>query len=397
MRRIKIVLVALSLLHAPAMAGPQISGGVVKIGLLNDQSGPASDMTGPGSAVAAKMAIADFGSTIPGVKIELVVADHQNKADVGVAIARRWIENEGVDMILDLGNSSVSLAVQNLAKNTNTVIMHSSGSERLYGADCIPTGFQWVYDTTSIARAIGLSNVGRGESWFIIASDYEFGKSMRAQLKSVIEEQGGVVVGSVMHPLYASDLSSFILQAQASKAKNIALANAGADTTTSIKQAAEFGLLAGGQRLVATTFWINNVHSLGLQVTQGLRLSTAFYWDRNDATRRFARRFFSEAGKMPSQNQAGMYSATLSYLRAVAAAGSDNGLAVSEKIKSLPVDDFYAEGAKVRSDGRLMNDAFLARVKSPSESKEPWDYYEIVDRVPAERLLPAEGSTGCKP
>lgn len=397
MRRITMAVAALTLLCGPAFAQSQISGGKVKIGVLNDQSGPASDMTGPGTVLAAKMAIADFGPAIDGAAIELVVADHQNKADAGATIARRWIENEGVDMILDLGNSSVSLAVQNLARTSNTVVMHSSGSERIYGADCIPTGFQWVYDTTSIARAIGLSSIGRGESWFIIASDYEFGKAMRAQLKSVIEEQGGTVAGSVLHPLYASDLSSFILQAQASKAKNIALANAGADTSNAIKQASEFGLLTGGQRLVATTFWINNVHSLGLQTTQGLRLSTAFYWDRNDASRNFARRFFSEAGKMPSQNQAGMYSATLSYLRAVKAAGTDNGLAVSAKIKSLPVDDFYAEGAMVRSDGRLMNDQFLARVKSPAESKAPWDYYEIIDRIPAAGLLPAQGSTGCKP
>lgn len=377
-------------------ASAQMSGNVVRIGVLNDQSGPASDMTGRGTVIAAQFAIEDFGPSVDGTKIDLVFADHQNKADVGLGIARRWIDEDGVDAILDLGNSSVSLAVQNLAKERKIVVMHSSGSERIYGVDCIPTGFQWVYDTASLARAIGLSNIGHRESWFILASDYEFGKSMRDQLKKVIEEQGGQVVGSVLHPLYQPDLSSFILQAQASKAKNVALANAGGDTTNAIKQAAEFGLLAGGQKLVATTFWINNVHSLGVPSAQGLRLSTAFYWDRTDGTRAFAKRFFDKAGKMPSQNQAAMYSATLTYLRAVQAAGTDTGSVVAAKIKALPVDDFYAEGARVRADGRLMNDQFLARVKSPTESKAPWDYYEIIDRVPAEKILPAEGATGCR-
>jgi branched-chain amino acid transport system substrate-binding protein len=377
-------------------ASAQMSGNVVRIGVLNDQSGPASDMTGRGTVIAAQLAIEDFGPSVDGTKIDLVFADHQNKADVGLGIARRWIDEDGVDAILDLGNSSVSLAVQNLAKERKIVVMHSSGSERIYGVDCIPTGFQWVYDTVSLARAIGLSNIGHRESWFILASDYEFGKSMRDQLKKVIEEQGGQVVGSVLHPLYQPDLSSFILQAQASKAKNVALANAGGDTTNAIKQAAEFGLLAGGQKLVATTFWINNVHSLGVPSAQGLRLSTAFYWDRTDGTRAFAKRFFDKAGKMPSQNQAAMYSATLTYLRAVQAAGTDTGSVVAAKIKALPVDDFYAEGARVRADGRLMNDQFLARVKSPTESKAPWDYYEIIDRVPAEKILPAEGTTGCR-
>ncbi|MGX9391908.1 ABC transporter substrate-binding protein [Nitrobacteraceae bacterium UC4446_H13] len=377
-------------------ASAQMSGNVVRIGVLNDQSGPASDMTGRGTVIAAQLAIEDFGPSVDGTKIDLVFADHQNKADVGLGIARRWIDEDGVDAILDLGNSSVSLAVQNLAKERKIVVMHSSGSERIYGVDCIPTGFQWVYDTVSLARAIGLSNIGHRESWFILASDYEFGKSMRDQLKKVIEEQGGQVVGSVLHPLYQPDLSSFILQAQASKAKNVALANAGGDTTNAIKQAAEFGLLAGGQKLVATTFWINNVHSLGVPAAQGLRLSTAFYWDRTDGTRAFAKRFFDKAGKMPSQNQAAMYSATLTYLRAVQAAGTDTGSVVAAKIKALPVDDFYAEGARVRADGRLMNDQFLARVKSPTESKAPWDYYEIIDRVPAEKILPAEGTTGCR-
>jgi branched-chain amino acid transport system substrate-binding protein len=377
-------------------ASAQMSGNVVRIGVLNDQSGPASDMTGRGTVIAAQLAIEDFGPSVDGTKIDLVFADHQNKADVGLGIARRWIDEDGVDAILDLGNSSVSLAVQNLAKERKIVVMHSSGSERIYGVDCIPTGFQWVYDTASLARAIGLSNIGHRESWFILASDYEFGKSMRDQLKKVIEEQGGQVVGSVLHPLYQPDLSSFILQAQASEAKNVALANAGGDTTNAIKQAAEFGLLAGGQKLVATTFWINNVHSLGVPAAQGLRLSTAFYWDRTDGTRAFAKRFFAKAGKMPSQNQAAMYSATLTYLRAVQAAGTDTGSVVAAKIKALPVDDFYAEGARVRADGRLMNDQFLARVKSPTESKAPWDYYEIIDRVPAEKILPAEGTTGCR-
>jgi branched-chain amino acid transport system substrate-binding protein len=382
---------------AAAPVAAQISDNVVKIGVLNDQLGPASDVTGAGSAIAARLAIADFGAAAAGARIELVVADHQNKTDLASTIARRWFDAEQVDLIIDLGNSSVSLAVQSLARERKKVVIHSSGSDRLYGADCIPTGFQWVYDTYSIARAIGLSDLGgRGGSWYILAADYAFGHAMLSQLKAVIEGEGGKVVGSALHPIYTPDLSSFILQAQTSQAKVVALANAGPDTINSIKQAAEFGLVQGGQKLAATTFFIHNVHSLGLNVAQGLQLVTAFYWDRTDATRDFARRFFAEAGKMPSQNQAGMYSAVLAYLRAVQAAKTDAGDAVAAKLKELPADDFYAEGARVRADGRLMNDQFLARVKAPSQSKAAWDYYDIQQRIDAARILRPLAEGGCK-
>lgn len=398
------VLAAAALLCAATSAQSQtaptaISDGVVKIGILNDQVGPASDVAGVGSVNAAKLAIEDFGPTVKGAKIELVVGDHQNKADIGAGIARRWFDAEKVDMVADFSNSAVSLAVQALAREQKKVVMHvGSATDRIYGADCSPTGFMWLYDTYAIARAVAKANIALGgDTWFILTADYAFGHSMEAQLKSVVDSSGGKVLGSARHPLYGSDFSSFILQAQSSKAKILGLANAGPDTVNSIKQAAEFGLVKGGQKLAATTFYLSNVHGLGLETSQGLRVVTGFYWDRNDATRAFTERFKKlSGGIVPDHVHASVYSAVLAYLRAVDAAGTDEGPKVAETLKEKPVNDMFAEGAVVRKDGRLMNDLFLAEVKSPAESKAPWDYYKILFRVPAAEIIRPLGEGGCK-
>ena len=376
-----------------------ISGDVVRIGVLNDQVGPASDVTGPGSVYAARLALEDFGPTVHGAKIELVVGDHQNKADVGSGVARQWYETGQVDMIADIGNSAVSLAVQVLARDRGKVVMHvGSATDRIFGADCSPTGFMWLYDTYAIARALAKGNVAVGaKTWFILAADYAFGHSMEGQMKKLVADMGGQVVGSVRHPLYGTDFSSFVLQAQASKADVVALANAGPDTINAIKQAAEFGLTQQGQNLAATTFYLPNVHSLGLQAAQGLRVVTGFYWDRNDDTRAFDKRFRKLSGGTPPDHvHAGVYSAVLAYLRAVQAAGTDDGVKVAETIKSLPVNDMFAEGASVRKDGRLMNDLFLAEVKKPADSKAPWDYYAIRTRLKAADIIRPLDQGGCK-
>jgi len=376
-----------------------ISGDVVRIGVLNDQVGPASDVTGPGSVYAARLALEDFGPTVHGAKIELVVGDHQNKADVGSGVARQWYETGQVDMIADIGNSAVSLAVQALARERGKVVMHvGSATDRIFGADCSPTGFMWLYDTYAIARALAKGNVAVGaKTWFILAADYAFGHSMEGQMKKLVADMGGQVVGSVRHPLYGTDFSSFVLQAQASKADVVALANAGPDTINAIKQAAEFGLTQQGQNLAATTFYLPNVHSLGLQAAQGLRVVTGFYWDRNDDTRAFDKRFRKLSGGTPPDHvHAGVYSAVLAYLRAVQAAGTDDGVKVAETIKSLPVNDMFAEGASVRKDGRLMNDLFLAEVKKPADSKAPWDYYAIRTRLKAADIIRPLDQGGCK-
>lgn len=392
-------LAATGLMGAGSASAAGISGDVVKIGILNDQVGPASDVTGPGSVHAARLAIDDFGPTVHGAKIELVVGDHQNKADVGSGVARQWYETRQVDMIADIGNSAVSLAVQSLARERGKVVMHvGSATDRIFGQDCSPTGFMWLYDTYAIAQALAKGNIAvGGKTWFILAADYAFGHSMEGQLKKIVADTGGQVVGSVRHPLYGTDFSSFILQAQASKADVVALANAGPDTINAIKQAAEFGLAQQGQNLAATTFYLPNVHSLGLEAAQGLRVVTGFYWDRNDDTRAFDKRFRKLSGGLPPDHvHAGVYSAVLAYLRAVQAAGTDDGVKVSETIKSLPVNDMFAEGARVRKDGRLMNDLFLAEVKKPADSKAPWDYYNIKARVPAADIIRSVEEGGCK-
>lgn len=387
------------LVASAAAASAQVSDDRVKIGILNDQAGPGSEVSGKGSIIAATLAIEDFGKTVLGKPIELVAADHQNKPDIGMNIARKWFDADQVDMIADFSNSAVSLAVQSLAREKGKVLYHvGTASDRLYGQDCSPLGFMWLYDSYSIAQAVAKANIALGaKTWFILTTDYAFGHSMQAQLTSVIESSGGKVVGSARHPLYTSDFASFILQAQSSGAKVIALANTAADTMNSIKQASEFGLDKSGQNLVATTFYISNVHGLGLAAAKGLRAVEGFYWDRTPETRKFSERFMKlSGGSAPSQVHASVYSAVLDYLRAVEAAGTDEGAKVAEKVRNMPVNDMFAEGAKVRPDGRLENDLFLLEVKSPEQSKGPWDYYTVLKRMRAAEILRPVGEGGCK-
>ncbi|MEW6122374.1 MAG: ABC transporter substrate-binding protein [Pseudomonadota bacterium] len=385
-----------ALLAAPAAA--QVSDDVVRIGVLNDQTGPLSGYSGPGSAIAARMAVEDFGGTVLGKPVEVIVADHRNLPDVAVNTAREWFDVKGVDVISDLTSSTIALAVQGIGREKGKVIMHvGGGTDRLYGADCSPTGFLWVYDTYSFARGLGLALTGGPSgTWFYIASDTAFAKAMEAQLTPVIDAAGGKVLGAVKHPVGTPDFSSFLLQAQASGAKNIALLNTGDDTANAIKQATEFGLAQSGQSLVGTVIYLQTIHALGLPAAQGLKFVTTFYWDRTEASRAFAKRFAERnGGRMPSQVQAGMYSSTLAYLRAVKAAGTDEGKAVAAKIRELPVDDFFAEGARVRADGRLMNDLFLATVKTPAQSKAPWDYYTITTRLKAADVIRPLAAGNC--
>lgn len=374
----------------PAGAEVKLSDDVIRIGVINDQTGGYSDYQGPGSVAAARMAIADFGGTLNGKKIELLVGDHQNKTDIGSGIARRWMDQDGVDMMIDFGNSSISLAVQELTRDKTVTIHVSTASDALYGEKCSRTGFMWNYDSYAIGQAIGRSARETGaETWYMIVADYGFGTAMEAALTEVVKETGGKVLGSVRHPVGTTDFSSFVLQAQASGAQMVALLNAGDDTTNSIKQASDFGLVQGGQSLVGTVFYVTNVHGLGLDVAQGLRVATPFIWNQDAESIAFTERWRKEAGteNAPTHLHAGVYSGTLHYLRAVAAAGTDDSLTVAEKMREMPVDDFYGKGSPIRADGRVMRDMYFAEVKKPEESTGPWDYYKILATMPAADVI----------
>jgi len=381
--------VAAVLFAAPASAQ-------VKIGVLNDQSGLYADYGGKYSVEAAKMAIEDFGGEVLGHKIELVTADHQNKPDLGTAIARRWYETEGVDMITELTTSSVALAVQELSKEKKKIdIVVGAATSRITGDACTPYGFHWAHDTRALAVGTGGALVeAGGDSWFFLTADYAFGYALEKDTSEIVTSKGGKVLGSVRVPLNSSDFSSFLLQAQSSKAKIVGLANAGLDTTNSIKQAAEFGIVKGGQKLAALLMVLSDVHGLGLEAAQGLVLTEGFYWDHDDRARAFGERFFERTGHMPNTIQAGTYSATLSYLKAVKAAGTKDGDAVAKKLKELPVDDAFAQG-KVLENGRMVHDMYLFEVKKPSESKKPWDYYKLIAVVPGDKAFFTAKESGC--
>ncbi len=368
----------------------------VKIGILNDQSGVYADYGGKSSVEAARMAIEDFGGSVLGEKIEMVTADHQNKPDLAVSIARRWYEVEGVDMITELTTSSVALAVQELSKEKKKIdIVVGAATSRLTGDACTPYGFHWAYDTHALAVGTGGALVeAGGDTWFFLTADYAFGYALEKDTGDVVKEKGGKVLGSVRIPLNSSDFSSFLLQAQSSKAKIIGLANAGLDTTNSIKQAAEFGIVKGGQKLAGLLLTLSEVHGLGLEAAQGLVLTEGFYWDRDDKSRAFGERFFKRTGRMPSMIHAGTYSATLQYLKAVKAAGTKDSDAVAKKLKELPVDDSFAQG-KVLENGRMVHDLYLFEVKKPSESRKPWDYYKQLAVVPGNKAFPSAKDSGC--
>src|SRR5499433_3046085 len=368
----------------------------VKVGILNDQSGVYADYGGKYSLEAAKMAIEDFGGEVLGQKIELVTADHQNKPDLATAIARRWYDAEGVDMITELTTSSVALAVQELSKEKKKIdIVVGAATSRITGDACTPYSFHWAYDTRALAVGTGGALVkSGGDTWFFLTADYAFGYALEKDTSDIVNANGGKVLGSVRVPLNSSDFSSFLLQAQSSKAKIVGLANAGLDTTNSIKQAAEFGIVKGGQKLAGLLMTISEVHGLGLDAAQGLVLTEGFYWDRDDTTRAFGERFIKRTGHMPSMIHAGTYSATLSYLKAVKAAGTKESDAVTKKLKELPVDDAFAKG-KVLTNGRMVHDMYLFEVKKPSESKKPWDYYKQLAVVPGDTAFFTAKESGC--
>lgn len=391
-----VALGSLGLLAQPAAA--QVSDDVVKLGVMDDMSGPYADIQGPGDVVAVKMAVEDFGGTVLGAPIEVVSADLQNKADVGSAIARRWYDVEKVDAILGLGNSAVAIAVQGITREKNRIdIVTSAGSADLTGKFCSPNGLHWVYDTYALANgtAKAIIDQGKGDTWFFITADYAFGHAMERDAAAVVNRNGKTVLGAVRAPLNTSDFSSFLLQAQASKAQVIGLANAGNDTITSLKQAGEFGIVSGGQRLAGFLVLITDIHALGLKSAQGLLFTEAYYWDQNDETRAFAKRFAERHGKPPTMFQAGTYSAAMHYLKAVKAAGTDEAGAVMAKMRELPVNDFMTKNGRVREDGRMMRDMYLMQAKKPSESKGEWDLMNVVATIPAEQAYRSLEQSEC--
>jgi branched-chain amino acid transport system substrate-binding protein len=387
---------AVALAISPAHA--QISDGVIKIGVLNDQSSLYADLAGQGSVVAARMAVEDFGAAKKGMKVEIISADHQNKPEVGSSVARQWYDREGVDVIVDVPTSSVALAVNQVTREKNKAFLVSgAASSDLTGKACSPNTIHWTYDTWMLAHGTGSAIVKTGgKTWFFLTADYAFGHALERDTEEVVVKNGGKVVGKVRHPLNAQDFSSFLLQAQSSKAQIIGLANAGGDTINSIKQASEFGIVKGGQNLAGLLVFISDVHALGLPTAQGLILTETFYWDRNEQTRAFAKRFAPQyKGNMPTMVQAGVYSSVLHYLKAVEAAKTDDGPKVIAKMKELPTDDPLFGKGRVRQDGRKIHDAYLFEVKKPGESKFAWDYYKTRDTIPAEQAFRPEKEGGC--
>ena len=375
----------------------QVSSDVVRLGVLNDQSGLYADLAGQGSVTAARMAVEDFGGQVLGKPIEILSADHQNKPDVGSNIVRQWIDVNDVDVIVDVPTSSVALAVQEITRENNRVFLISgAASTDLTGAACSPTSVHWTYDTYALAVGTGRAMVQEGgDDWFFITADYAFGHSLEENTARVVRESGGEVVGTVRHPLSNADFSSYLLQAQGSGADVIGLANAGADTTNAIKQANEFGIVQSGQQLAGLLLFISDVHSLGLDVAEGLVLTTGFYWDMDEQTREWSQRFFERHGAMPTMVQAGVYSSVMHYLQAIEEAGTDEAQAVVAQMKEMPVNDFFARNGQIRADGRLVYDMYLAEVKSPSESEGPWDYYNIRRTIPGDEAYRPLAEGGC--
>jgi branched-chain amino acid transport system substrate-binding protein len=376
--------------QAQSKAAPagKYSDNVVKIGLILDMASLYADITGEGSVTAARMAIEDFGGKVNGVPIELVFADHGNKADIAAAKAREWFDTQKVDMIGDVAASATALAALEIAKQKNRIIMFNGpATTRLTNENCTPVSVHYTYDTYALAAGTGKGVLKMGgDTWFFLTADYAFGHSLEKDVSDVVKAAGGKVLGSVRHPLNAQDFSSFLLQAQASKAKVIGLANAGGDTINAIKQAAEFGITKN-QALAGLLVYINDIHSLTLQATQGMLLTEAYYWDLNDETRKWAKRFFEKMKKMPNMSQAGVYSSVMHYLKAVQAVGTDDTAKVMARMKATPVNDFFAKNGRIREDGRMVHDMYLFEVKKPSESKYPWDYYKVKATIPGDEAF----------
>jgi len=390
-RKLITTLVAGAFALGAGAAQAQISDGVIKIGVLNDQSSLYADLTGPGSAVAARMAIEDFGAAKKGMKVEVIQADHQNKPDVGSNIARTWYDTDKVDVIVDVPTSSVALAVNQVTREKGKAFLVSgAASSDLTGKACSPNTIHWTYDTWMLANGTGNAIVKTGgDSWFFITADYAFGHALERDTEAVVLKTGGKVLGKVRHPLNAQDFSSFLLQAQSSKAKIVGLANAGGDTINSIKQAAEFGIVKAGQNLAGLLVFLTDIKALGLPTAQGLIFTETFYWDMNDATRAFAKRFSEQAPRnnYPTMIHAGVYSAVLHYLKAVEAIKTDDGTKVIEQMKKMPTDDPLFGKGTIRADGRKIHPAYLVEVKKPAESKGPWDLYKIRATIPADQAF----------
>ncbi|HSF48569.1 MAG TPA: ABC transporter substrate-binding protein [Burkholderiales bacterium] len=390
-----LLCLGLSLQGGAALAQAKISDGIVKIGVLTDLSGLYSDLSGSGAVLAVNMAVEDFKAQAkPSFNIQVISSDHQNKGDIAANKAREWIDTEKVDVIVDLVTTSTALAVMKVAKEKNKITLVSgAASLPITNEECTDTNAHWTYDTYALANGTGKAVVKQGgNTWFFLTANYKFGEALEADTTKVVKESGGKVLGSVKHPFPGTDFSSFLLQAQASGAKVIGLANAGTDTTNSIKQAAEFGITPK-QTLAGLLLFISDVHSLGLKATQGMYLTTGFYWDYNDDTRAWSKRFFEKQKRMPTMVQAGNYSAVMHYLKAIQATETDDTATVMKKMKETPINDFFAKNGKLRVDGRMVHDMYLAQVKKPEESKYPWDYYHIRQVIPGdEAYLPLSES-----
>jgi branched-chain amino acid transport system substrate-binding protein len=377
-------------------AQAQISGDTIKIGFITDLSGTYSDVDGNGGAEAIKMAIADMGGAINGKKIEFVAADHQNKADIAAGKAREWFDQQGVDMLVGGTNSGTSLAMAKIAaEKKKPFIAIGAGSARLTNEECTPYTVHYAYDTVALARGTGATIVKQGgKTWFFLTADYAFGQSLEQDTAAVVKANGGTVLGSVRHPLAASDFSSFLLQAQASKAQILGLANAGGDTINAIKAANEFGITKS-MKLAGLLMFINDVHSLGLNMTKGMYLTTGWYWDLNPETRAWAKRYFDKMKKEPSMLQAADYSATMNYLKAVKALGTDDADKVMAYLKKTKINDMFAKGGEIRPDGRMVHDMYLMQVKTPAESKAPWDYYKVAATIPGSQAYLTKAESKC--
>ena len=399
-RRISTLILGTALALA-ANGGALAQDKTVKVGVLTDNSGLYSDLGGAGSTLAAQMAIEDSGMAAKGWKIDLISADHQNKPDIATTIARQWIDVEKVDVLMDVLNSGVALAVNNVVKEKNSVMINSgAASSDLTNAQCTPNTVHWTYDTYMLAHSTGAALVkAGGDTWYFVTADYAFGAALERDTTAVVLASGGKVIGGVKHPLNSSDFSSFLLQAQASKAKIIGMANAGGDTTNTIKQAAEFGIVAGGQKLAGLLLFISDVHSLGLNVAQGLNLSSTFYWDMNDQTRAFSKRFADrmKTKAMPTMVQAGVYAGLLHYFKALEALGGNphDGAKEVAKMKELPTDDTLFGKGSIQPNGRALHPAYLFEVKKPAESKGPWDYYKLIGTTPGDQAFRPLSESAC--
>jgi branched-chain amino acid transport system substrate-binding protein len=390
-----VLVAGIAAIGSPAPAGA--AADVIRIGVLNDQSGVYADLGGVGSVIAAHMAVEDADGKVLGRPVEVINADHQSKADVGAAIARKWFDEDNVDVVIGFDNSSVALAVEQVALQKNRIaIAGAIGTTAFTGKNCTPNEAAWVYDAYALTNTLARSVVQRGgDTWFFITVDYALGHSLEADATAAVLAAGGKVLGHARHPINTSDFSSYLLQAQASGAKVVALANAGGDMINAIKQANEFGLTRGGQKVVSLLTFITDIQSVGLTATQGLTFVTAFYWNRNDESRAWSKRFFERLKRMPTMAQAAVYSMVRHYLRAVEAAGTDEAEAVMAKMREMPVNDFYAKNGRVRLDGRMVHDMYFVQVKTPAESTEPWDYYKVLETIPGDQAFRPLDQGGC--